>query len=108
MPSATSLSTIETALRAALSNPATAQQIKDAVGWDPSGASRFLSGQSGITIEKIDALVGSVGYILVTRRYLDSIACLGEVGMHCECARAGHGPCGKPARQDTAIHHFSA
>lgn len=57
--------------------------------------SRFLNGDQGVTIDKIDTLVRLVGYMLVTCKYLDAIAVLGEVGMSCECARQGLGECGR-------------
>lgn len=88
---------IEQSLRAALTSPGR-QQVIDAVGWDKSQVSRFLDGQTGITIDKIDALVGSVGFVLVSTRYLSAVAVMGEVGMHCECAREGRGECGSATR----------
>lgn len=84
---------IEQALRAALSSQGR-MDVMEAVGWDKSSISRFLDGQQGVTIDKIDRLVGSVGFVLVTRRYLDAITTLSRVGVNCECARAGCGECG--------------
>lgn len=84
---------IEQALRAALSGPQR-QDVQRCVGWDNSQVSRFLNGDQGIVIDKLDALVAAVGYVLITRKYLDAVATLGEVGMHCECARQGLGECG--------------
>ena len=75
--------TIERALRASLSQPESDAQ--HAAGWDNSGVSRFLSGQQGVTISKIDGLVNACGYVLVSQRYFDAIGTLGEVGMHCQC-----------------------
>lgn len=88
------LARIEPALRTALNGPQR-HQVQKAVGWDDSQVSRFLSGGQGIVIDKIDTLVASVGFVLVTRKYLDAVATLGEVGMHCECARQGYGECGR-------------
>lgn len=88
---------IEQSLRAALTGPGR-QQVSDAVGWDKSQVSRFLDGQTGITIDKIDALVGAVGFVLVSTRYLAAVSVMGEVGMHCECARQGRGECGSTPR----------
>lgn len=85
---------IEHALRRALSGPAR-QDVQKAVGWDNSALSRFLNGDQGVTIEKLDVLVRSVGYVMVTSKYLDAVATLGEVGMFCECARQGLGDCGR-------------
>lgn len=89
---------IEQALRAALNNPSTRHEIQKQVGWDDSQVSRFLSGGQGVVIDKLDDLVAAMRYVLVTRRYLDAIATLGEVGMHCECARQGKGECGGPCK----------
>ena len=103
--------TIETALRAALSDGKTCRDIQAALGWDAPSVSRFQSEQLGVKINKIDALVHAAGYVLVTRRYLDSLTCLGEVGMFCECARSGKGVCGRPqetAPGKTTVHHFDA
>lgn len=87
---------IEQSLRSAMSGPSR-KDVQAAVGWDNSQVSRFLNGEQGVTIEKIDALVEAVGFVLVSGRYLSAVATLGEVGMHCECARQGRGECG-PSR----------
>lgn len=87
---------IEPALRQALHGPKR-HDVQAALGWDDSQVSRFLSGGQGIVIDKIDTLVASVGFVLVTRKYLDAVATLGEVGVHCECARRGYGEC-RPGR----------
>lgn len=107
----TPVRTIETALRAALTDGKTCRDIQAALGWDAPSVSRFQSEQLGVKISKIDALVQAAGYVLVTRRYLDSLTCLGEVGMFCECARSGKGVCGRPqepAASTTTVHHFGA
>ena len=88
--------TIERVLRQQLSQPNS--HTADAVGWDASSVSRFLSGGLGVTISKIDALVGASGYVLVSRKYFDAVGTLGEVGMNCQCARNGGGECGSAAR----------
>jgi len=85
---------IEQAMRVALSGPQR-QDVQRSIGWDNSQVSRFLNGDQGIVIDKLDALAAAVGYVLVTRKYLDAVATLGEVGMHCECARQGLGECGR-------------
>ena len=84
--------TIERVLRQHLSQPGSAAQ--DAAAWDGPSVSRFLSGQQGVPIGKIDSLVGACGFVLVSRKYLEAIGTLGEVGMHCHCARNGSGECG--------------
>lgn len=88
--------TIERVLRQHLSQPGSAAQ--EAAGWDGPSVSRFLSGQQGVPISKIDALVSACGFVLVSRKYLDAIGTLGEVGMYCHCARAGGGECGSSQR----------
>ncbi|MDH1827075.1 DNA-binding protein [Delftia tsuruhatensis] len=85
--------TIERVLRHALSQPGS--EVQEAAGWDSPAVSRFLSGQQGVPIGKIDAVVSAAGYVLVSRKYLDAIGTLGEVGMYCHCARAGGGECGR-------------
>ncbi len=88
---------IEQTLRMALTG-ADKQPVLDATGWDQGFVSRFLAGTAGVTIDKIDALVGAAGFVLVSTRYLDAVAVMGEVGMHCECARQGRGECGSAKR----------
>lgn len=85
---------MERAFRTALSDPATRAKVRDALGWDDSQVSRFLSGQMGLTIDKIDAAVGALDMIVTTRRYLDFLAYGAHVGTACYCARAGMGACG--------------
>jgi len=91
-----SAGTIERVLRKQLSQPGSAAQ--EAVGWDAAAVSRFLSGAQGVTISKLDTLVNSADYVLISRKYLEAIGTLGEVGMYCHCARAGGGECG-PGRE---------
>lgn len=87
---------IEQLLRTEL-NGAQRHDVKAATGWDDSNISRFLSGQQGVTIERIDELFNSVGIALVTRKYLDAMATMCQVGANCECARNGQGECGRRA-----------
>lgn len=92
--------TIERVLRKHLCQPGGAAQ--EAVGWDAPAVSRFLSGQQGVPIGKIDALVAAAGYVLVSREYLEAIGILSEVGVHCRCAREGGGECGHVDRMGGA------
>ncbi|QRX85080.1 DNA-binding protein [Glaciimonas sp. PAMC28666] len=85
---------IEQALRRALTGPGR-QSVQKHVGWDDSQVSRFLNGGQGVVIDKLDSLVAAVGFVLVTGKYLDAMSTLGEVGMHCECARQGQGECAR-------------
>lgn len=87
---------VEQLLRAAL-NSNQRHDVKAATGWDDSNISRFLSGQQGVTIERIDELFNSVGISLVSRKYLDAMATMCQVGANCECARNGQGECGSRA-----------
>ena len=89
---------IEQALRGALTGPGR-HEVQQNVGWDDSQVSRFLSGSQGVVIEKLDLLVASVGFVMVTCKYLDAVSTLGEVGMHCECARQGQGECTRQMQQ---------
>ena len=87
---------IEQMLRAALTGPQR-HNVKEAAGWDDSNVSRFLSGQQGLTIDRIEVVFEAVGAALVTRRYLDAMATMCQVGANCECARNGQGECGRGA-----------
>lgn len=84
--------TIERVLRQQLSQPGKA--VAEAAGWDSTNSSRFLSGQQGVTIGKIDSIVGAAGFVLVSRKYLDAIGTLTVVGAKCHRAREGGGECG--------------
>ena len=84
--------TIERVLRQHLGQPGSAAQ--EAAGCDSSNVSRVLAGQQGIPLGKIDAVVAAAGYVLISKRYFDAIGIMGEVGMHCHCARTGGGECG--------------
>ena len=86
---------IEQSVREALTDPRKRDDVARAMNWDSSNVSRILSGQMGVTIDKIDALVSSLGYVLVTPRYLNALATMSEVGVHCQCAREGGGECGR-------------
>lgn len=83
---------IEWVLRQHMSKPG--NMVAEAAGWDSGNVNRFLSGVQGVPINKIDALVSAVGFVLVSRKYLDAIGTLSEVGANCHCARAGAGECG--------------
>lgn len=84
--------TVERVLRQALAQPGSA--VAAAAGWDASNVSRFLSGQQGVPIGKLDALMQAAGYVLVSRRFFDATGVMAEVGFHCRCAREGAGECG--------------
>lgn len=86
---------LERQFRQALSDPAKRADIQKAMGWDDSQVSRFLSGGTGLTIDKIDAVIGALGMRVVTRQYLDAIGTLSITGAQCWCAREGYGDCGR-------------
>ena len=88
----TSPGVIEQVLRAYLNMPGS--DVQAVMGWDASNVSRVLSGQQGIPLAKLDALVDAIDYVLIEREYLDAVGKLCRVGAHCECARRGKGNCG--------------
>lgn len=92
-PSNNTTGRIEQALRSTFTGPGRNNAI-EAMSWDKSQVSRFLDGTQGVTIDKLDALVGAAGFVLVSTKYLQAVATLSEVGVHCECARKGRGECG--------------
>lgn len=85
---------MDRAFRAALTDPSTRAEVRDRMGWDDSQVSKFLSGQMGITINKIDAAIEALSMVVTTRRYLDFLAYGAQVGTACHCARSGLGECG--------------
>lgn len=78
-------SPLEIALRYQLHLPESA--VKEAIGWDSANVSRFLSGQQGVTINKIDTLIEAAGYVVVERKLFDAVRTMAEVGMACHCAK---------------------
>lgn len=85
---------MERNFRNVLTDPRTRSTVRDALGWDESQVSRYLSGSQGITIDKIDAAIEALGMVVTTRRYLDFLAYGAQVGTACHCARIGAGECG--------------
>ncbi|OFV50058.1 hypothetical protein [Oligella sp. HMSC09E12] len=85
---------LETALRAALSDPSKKAQILEETGWHDSMPSKVLSGDSGITLDKLDRVLSSLGLVIVSTEYMNYLAYGNEIGTHCACARAGFGVCG--------------
>lgn len=77
-----------------LTDPRLKPAVMEALGWDDSQVSRFLSGTQGITIDKLDAAIGALNMVPVTRRYLNAIRELGKTGAACVCASEGRGECG--------------
>lgn len=89
------MSFLESAVREVFTNPKTSGDARETVGWDAPSVTRFLSTQSGVTIDKLDALLAAAGYVAVSAQYLDALATMSEVGTHCKCARQGMGECRK-------------
>ncbi|WP_076521961.1 DNA-binding protein [Achromobacter sp. MFA1 R4] len=87
---------MERAFRQALTDPSVRAAVRDRLGWDDSQVSRFLSGQMGLTIDKIDAAIECLSMVITTRKYLDFLAYGAQVGTACYCVRAGMGECGRP------------
>ncbi|AXK61513.1 DNA-binding protein [Burkholderia sp. IDO3] len=85
---------IERAFREALTDPRARGPVAEALGWDESQVSRFLSGQLGIPIGKIDAGIAALELRCVSREYLDGLSTMSKVGVNCHCAREGFGECG--------------
>lgn len=85
---------MERAFRQALTDPETRAAVRNRLGWDDSQVSRFLSGQMGLTIDKLDAAIECLAMVVTTRKYLDFLAYGAQVGTACYCARAGMGECG--------------
>ncbi len=85
---------MERAFRQALSDPRTRGAARDRLEWDDSQVSRFLSGQMGLTIDKIDAAIDVLGMVVTTAGYMDFLAFGAKIGANCHCARAGMGECG--------------
>ena len=85
---------MERSFRVALTDPRQRKQVRDHLGWDDSQVSRFLSGQTGIPIEKLDAAIEALSMVVTSRQYMDFLAYGARVGAACECARRGQGECG--------------
>ena len=85
---------MEQALRNALTNPKSCALVRERLGWDGSQVSKFLSGQMGVTIDKIDAAIEVLGMVVTTPGYMDFLAYGARIGANCHCARAGMGECG--------------
>ena len=85
---------LEQALRNALDDKRKCAEIQKLTGWESSDISRIKSGQQGIKLELLDAVIGALGYVPVEPRYLDYLAIGNEIGSNCQCARAGYGTCG--------------
>lgn len=85
---------MERSFRQLLTDPEARQQVKNRMGWDDSQVSRFLSGQMGLTIDKIDQAIAVLGMVVTNPSYMDFLAYGAKIGANCHCAREGMGACG--------------
>jgi len=74
---------LEQLLRQALTSPER-HKIKEAVGWDDSHVSRFLSGTQGIPIGKLDALISTLDCTVIARDYFDALRTFTKLACLCE------------------------
>ncbi|WP_374697306.1 helix-turn-helix domain-containing protein [Alcaligenes nematophilus] len=86
---------MDRAFRQALTDPSLKAAAKERLGWDESQVSRFLSGQMGLTIDKIDQAIEVLGMVVTTPSYIDFLAYGARIGANCHCVRQGLGECGR-------------
>lgn len=88
--------TVRKVLREALADKEKRDAIAKAAGWkDPSSAaSRVLSDQQGLSLDKLDDVLAAAGLAIVTPGYLDWLARGAIIGAHCWCERNSMGTCG--------------
>lgn len=88
--------TVERVLRDALSDPRRRESISEAAGWRDSSStsSRVLSGQQGLQLDKLDAVLLAAGLTVVTPGYLDWLSKGAVMGANCWCERNSMGACG--------------
>lgn len=92
-PDTTTKITIEKIVRQMLSDKEGRLVIAQAAGWkDPSStSSRVISGQQGLMLEDIDAIVQAAGLTVVSPKYLDWLATGARIGANCWCERNNMG-----------------
>ncbi|NYT59447.1 DNA-binding protein [Alcaligenaceae bacterium] len=88
--------TVKKVLRDALADKVKRDAVAKAAGWkDPSSAaSRVLSDQQGLSLDKLDDILSAAGLTVVTPSYLDWLARGAIIGAHCWCERNSMGTCG--------------
>ncbi|USY26690.1 helix-turn-helix domain-containing protein [Alcaligenes sp. 1735tsa3] len=86
---------MDRAFRQALTDPSFKASFRERLGWDESQVSRFLSGQMGLTIDKIDQAIELLGMVVTTPSYIDFLAYGARIGANCHCVRQGLGECGR-------------
>lgn len=85
---------IESRLRAAMIDNKLRQLVLESTGWDSSMLSKVAGGQSGIMLDKLDAICRAMGLTIVEVRYMDYLAQGNEIGSKCCRARLSLGSCG--------------
>lgn len=85
---------VESLLRQNLANPKHRDALLRETGWDDSMISKVVSGSTGITLAKLDAVLRALGMSVVTVEYMDYLARGNVIGSNCYCARASLGQCG--------------
>ncbi|WP_132477394.1 DNA-binding protein [Paracandidimonas soli] len=88
--------TVERVLRDALTDPRRRDAISTAAGWKDasSASSRVLSGQQGLQLDRLDAVLLAAGLTVVTPGYLDWLSKGAVMGANCWCERNSMGACG--------------
>lgn len=88
--------TVNKVLREALADKEKRDVIATAAGWKDasSAASRVLSDQQGLPLDRLDAILQAAGLTVVTPGYLDWLARGAIIGAHCWCERNSMGTCG--------------
>ena len=88
--------TVKKVLRDALADKERRDDIARAAGWKDasSAASRVLSDQQGLSLDKLDDILAAAGLTVVTPSYLDWLARGAIIGAHCWCERNSMGTCG--------------
>ena len=88
--------TVRKVLRDALGDKDRRELVATAAGWRDasSAASRVLSDQQGLPLDRLDEILSAVGLTVVTPSYLDWLARGAIIGAHCWCERNSMGTCG--------------
>ncbi len=81
-------------LRDACRDAGKRRAICEATGWDDSMPNKVVNG-AGVTLEKIHALLESLGLVVTTQDYMDYLAQGNQIGSSCRCARMSMGACGR-------------
>jgi transcriptional regulator with XRE-family HTH domain len=85
----------ESILRSALRNGDSQAAVLEQTGWDSTMVSKIISGQNGITIDKLNAVLSALGLTITSVEYMDYLARGNVIGSNCHCARMNMGECGR-------------